>query len=241
MKKIAAILAALVIASSVAVTAFAVNNDPLSTITSSPMATLYSKTSFTVHTSGEGEIAATTDGSEPIFDDDNPVQSKTFDAEKGISVKLKAKAKEGSKFLYWLNATTSEIYSFNPNESFIVDGSLENVELIAIFDVESDKSLVAAKVYGKGQVAGSDDGTDPVFDNNNRMLYSAFTVDKDKKVKFTAKPDDGYVFVFWANEETKEFVSFEDTVTVDADKNMHLVAVYDADVERYMMSINTEG
>ena len=52
-----------------------------------------------VNTYGDGQIAVTSDGMEPVFNDAAPLQSVAMNVDKGAAAKLKAKAKPASKKL----------------------------------------------------------------------------------------------------------------------------------------------
>lgn len=60
---------------------------------------------------GDGQLAATEDGSEPVFNDEYPIQSVAFNMDKGATAKVKATAAEGYKFMYWFDKDKEAFYS----------------------------------------------------------------------------------------------------------------------------------
>ncbi len=189
-----------------------------------------------VNTYGDGQIAVTSDGMEPVFNDAAPLQSVAMNVDKGAAAKLKAKANEGYKFMYWYDEDNETIYSI---EDTIEVEMNEPLNLIAYFEEDAEKVLLKAKTLGEGLVSGSQDGTEPGFEEGNIYGDSvALNVIKGETAKLKAQPKEGYIFVCWANEDTNEIISLEDTIEVTMDEPLNLIAAFDVAGERHRVNVN---
>ncbi len=116
-----------------------------------------------VNCMGDGQIVGTEDGSEPVFNDEYPMQSIAFNMDKGATAKVKAKANEGYKFMYWFDEDKETIYS---KEDTIEIEMNEPLNLIALFDVDAETVTLQASVMGEGMIEGTADGSEPEFDDD---------------------------------------------------------------------------
>ena len=85
------------------------------------------------NTRGMGCLEASADGSDPVFDDEYPMQSLYYNVVKGESVIFAAKAYEGWVFREWQYKATGEVYSKDATITITADTPLD---LIAVFDTE---------------------------------------------------------------------------------------------------------
>ena len=233
MKKIITLMLVLALAGTMGATAAfaAPGDDPAPT-----GETQTDKVLLKVNCFGDGQIVGTDDGSEPVFDDEYPMQSIAFNMDKGATAKVKAKANEGYKFMYWFDEDTETIYSMEDTIEITMD---EPLSLIAYFDVDAERVLLKANVLGEGLISGTQDGTEPGFGEDDIYGDSvALNVIKGETAKLKAQPKEGYVFVWWINEDTNEIISMEDTIEVKMDEPMNLVAAFDVAGERHRVNVN---
>ncbi len=184
---------------------------------------------------GDGQIAGTDDGSEPVFNDDAPVQSLSFNMDKGATAKLKAKGNEGFQFVYWFDMDTEEIYSTNDTIEIEINKA---TELVAFFDEDGERVELRGGVMGEGIIEGTMDGTEPEFDDDFPTQSLLMNVIKGRTARLKAKPKDGYTFVCWINNDTSEIYSMEDTIDVKMEEPLYLVAVFDIAGERHSVNVN---
>lgn len=85
------------------------------------------------NTRGLGSVEASTDGSEPVFDDEHPITSLHYNVVKGESVIFSAKADEGWVFREWQHRATGEVFS---KDATITITAGEPLDLVAVFDAE---------------------------------------------------------------------------------------------------------
>ena len=236
MKKIITLILVLALAGTMGTTAaFAAPDDTTPTTGE----TRTDKVLLKVNCFGDGQIVGTDDGSEPVFDDEYPMQSIAFNMDKGATAKVKAKANEGYKFMYWFDEDTETIYSMEDTIEITMD---EPLSLIAYFDVDAERVLLKANVLGEGLISGTQDGTEPGFGEDDIYGDSvALNVIKGETAKLKAKPKEGYIFVAWVNGDTDELYSMDDTVEVEMNEPLYLVAYFDVDAERFPVMVNVEG
>ena len=233
MKKIITLMLVLALAGTIGTTAAfaAPGNDPVPT-----GETQTDKVLLKVNCFGDGQIVGTDDGSEPVFDDEYPMQSIAFNMDKGATAKVKAKANEGYKFMYWWDEDNETFYSMD--ETIEIEMN-EPLNLTAYFDVDAERVLLKAKTFGEGLVSGTQDGTEPGFGEDDIYGDSvALNVIKGETAKLKAQPKEGYIFVCWANEDTNEIISMEDTIEVTMDEPLNLIAVFDVAGERHRVNVN---
>ncbi len=233
MKKFVTIMLVLALAGTMGATAaFAAPDDTTPTTGE----TRTDKVLLKVNCFGDGQIVGTDDGSEPVFDDEYPMQSIAFNMDKGATAKVKAKANEGYKFMYWFDEDTETIYSMEDTIEITMD---EPLNLIAYFDVDAERVLLKAKTFGEGLVSGTQDGTEPGFGEDDIYGDSvALNVIKGETAKLKAQPKEGYIFVCWANEDTNEIISMEDTIEVTMDEPLNLIAAFDVAGVRHRVNVN---
>ena len=233
MKKFVTIMLVLALAGTMGATAaFAASDDTTPTTGE----TRTDKVLLKVNCFGDGQIVGTDDGSEPVFDDEYPMQSIAFNMDKGATAKVKAKANEGYKFMYWFDEDTETIYSMEDTIEITMD---EPLSLIAYFDVDAERVLLKAKTFGEGLVSGTQDGTEPGFGEDDIYGDSvALNVIKGETAKLKAQPKEGYIFVCWANEDTNEIISMEDTIEVTMDEPLNLIAAFDVAGVRHRVNVN---
>ena len=233
MKKIITLMLVLALAGTMGATAAfaAPGNDPVPT-----GETQTDKVLLKVNCFGDGQIVGTDDGSEPVFDDEYPMQSIAFNMDKGATAKVKAKANEGYKFMYWWDEDNETFYSMD--ETIEIEMN-EPLNLTAYFDVDAERVLLKAKTFGEGLVSGTQDGTEPGFGEDDIYGDSvALNVIKGETAKLKAQPKEGYIFVCWANEDTNEIISMEDTIEVTMDEPLNLIAAFDVAGERHRVNVN---
>ena len=233
MKKIITLILVLALAGTMGTTAaFAAPDDTTPTTGE----TRTDKVLLKVNCFGDGQIVGTDDGSEPVFDDEYPMQSIAFNMDKGATAKVKAKANEGYKFMYWFDEDTETIYSMEDTIEITMD---EPLSLIAYFDVDAERVLLKANVLGEGLISGTQDGTEPGFGEDDIYGDSvALNVIKGETAKLKAQPKEGYIFVCWANEDTNEIISMEDTIEVTMDEPLNLIAAFDVAGVRHRVNVN---
>lgn len=183
-----------------------------------------------------GHIAMSMDGTDPVFDPDSP-DDIVSNIPVGDTVILSAAADDGYKFMYWLNEDTMDIYSTDKTVDITAE---ENLTLKAIFDLDVEKVLIVANSSQGGNVAMSAEGSDPLDDSEAIGGGNAGgNIAIGEIVAFGAKPDEGWKFVCWINEETEELYSMDQTVYVTAEVPLTIKAVFDRDVERVLIIANS--
>ncbi|MBQ8133849.1 MAG: InlB B-repeat-containing protein, partial [Clostridia bacterium] len=188
-----------------------------------------------------GLISGTQDGTEPGFgEDDIYGDSVALNVIKGETAKLKAQPKEGYVFVWWINEDTNEIISMEDTIEVTMD---EPLNLVAAFDVDGVRHRINVNIgegVGQGQLAYTEDGSEPEF---NEYHYTSLVLSalEGRTVKLKAKPDEGYKFLFWYDEDKQEIISFEDTLSFEATEGMNITANFDLDVDRVLLKVNTEG
>ena len=236
MKKIITLMLVLALAGTMGATAAFAAPEGTGVETPDQGQTQTDKVLLKVNCFGDGQIVGTDDGSEPVFDDESPMQSIAFNMDKGAAAKVKAKANEGYKFMYWFDEDTETIYSTEDTIEITMD---EPLSLIAYFDVDAEKVLLKAKTFGEGLISGTQDGTEPGFGEDDIYGDSvALNVIKGETAKLKAKPKEGYIFVCWINEDTNEIISMEDTIEVTMDEPQNLVAAFDVAGVRHRINVN---
>lgn len=106
---------------------------------------------------------------------------------------------------------------------------------------DSEKSLIKVNINGNGQIAVSDDGSTPVFDDEKPVQSAAFNAKKGQTIIFSAKADEGNVFVGWIDSESKEILSASETFEINAEKPMDIIAVFEYPEDYVQIAANTEG
>lgn len=142
---------------------------------------------------GSGCIEASTDGSDPVFDDEHPMKSLYYNTVKGESVIFSAKADEGWEFAEWQERATGKTYSTDATITITADTPLD---LLAVFkekgaathkltDAEliqwtlkdyQDKTGTAANA---AITSWSDDGYNITLTDDNDMVLDTYTVNPD--------------------------------------------------------------
>ena len=89
--------------------------------------------------------------------------------------------------------------------------------------------LINATTKGNGQIAGIDDGSEPVFDDEYPFQQAVYNANKGTTIKLSAKADEGWTFKEWKNKQTRETYSTDASVTIEANEALELVAVFAAD------------
>ncbi len=223
MKKIITFLLVLTLAGAMATTAFAAQEGAAETITASAAdesGPMY------ITTEGRGQVAVSFDGSEPVFDDESPMQTATINPSVVDTVTLGAKADEGWTFAYWINADTGEFYSADAIITVEVTGSLN---LKAVFADDSLLTVTATR-EGSGQVAISLDGSEPEFDDEFPMQNAGASVNVGDTVTLGAKADEGWIFTGWRYADTNDFYSDKATISIEVTETLHLVAVFEEEM-----------
>ena len=233
MKKIITFLLVLTLAGAMATTAFAAQEEAAETITASAAD---ESGPMSVTTEGRGQVAVSIDGSEPVFDDEYPMQTATINPSVVDTVTLGAKADEGWTFAYWINADTGEFYSADAIITVEVTGSLN---LKAVFADDSLLTVTAGR-EGNGQVAISIDGSEPVFDDEHPMQSAAASAKAGDTLILGAKADEGWNFVYWIKADTGEFYSADAVISVEVTGNLNLKAVF-ADASLLTVTAIREG
>ena len=172
---------------------------------------------------GQGQIAGTEDGTMPEFDPDYPMQTAAYNLPKGTVIKLSAKADEGSKFLFWMDEETGEIYSDQPDIAVELDKALS---LEAFFDLDIERVQVRANTFGSGCIASSEDGSEPEIDQEYPEQSIVLSVYKGYTAAFLAEPEDGWEFVKWHDKNSHTTYSTDKLITVEPNEPLDLVAVF---------------
>ena len=236
MKKIITLMLVLALAGTIGTTAAFAAPEGTGVETPDQGQTQTDKVLLKVNCMGDGQIVGTEDGSEPVFNDEYPMQSIAFNMDKGATAKVKAKANEGYKFMYWFDEDKETIYSMEDTIEITMN---EPLNLIALFDVDAERVLLKANVLGEGLISGTQDGTEPGFGEDDIYGDSvALNVIKGETAKLKAQPKEGYIFVCWANEDTNEIISMEDTIEVTMDEPLNLIAAFDVAGVRHRINVN---
>ena len=233
MKKIITFLLVLTLAGAMATTAFAAQEEAAETITASAAD---ESGPMSVTTEGRGQVAVSIDGSEPVFDDEYPMQTATINPSVVDTVTIGAKADEGWTFAYWINADTGAFYSADAIITVEVTG---NLNLKAVFADDSLLTVTAIR-EGNGQIAISLDGSDPVFDDENPVQNAGASVSAGDTIILGAKADEGWNFVYWIKADTGEFYSADAVISVEVTGNLNLKAVF-ADASLLTVTAIREG
>lgn len=159
---------------------------------------------ITVGTTFGGQIKSTDDGTEPVFDPEHPYQSAYYNAIKGSTVIIKAKADEGYRFVCWLNTDTNNIYS---TDEMITVAAEEALNVQAVFEEDVETVLIKANTEGRGQISGSDDGSEPELSDEFPMQSLYYNTPVGTTLRMKAKADEGYKFLFWFNNAKTEIYS----------------------------------
>ena len=120
----------------------------------------------------------------------------------------------------------------NPEDDEYLQYELMNVELTPFSEFKSasnERVLINATTKGNGQIAGSDDGSEPVFDDEYPFQQAVYNANKGTTIKLSAKADEGWTFKEWKNKQTRETYSTDASVTIEANEALELVAVFAAD------------
>ena len=96
---------------------------------------------------------------------------------------------------------------------------------------------IKAGTYGGGQVAMVK-GSECEFNGMNAFNVN---LEKGKEVTFRAYADEGYTFLYWYDDISGETVSMEEDITVNADKELDLYAIFDVDGESYEIKASVYG
>ena len=96
---------------------------------------------------------------------------------------------------------------------------------------------IKAGTYGGGQVAMVK-GSECEFNGMNAFDVN---LEKGKEVTFRAYADEGYTFLYWYDDIRGEIVSSEEDITVNADKELDLYAIFDVDGESYEINASVYG
>ena len=75
----------------------------------------------------------------------------------------------------------------------------------------------------------------------NGMNAFNVNLEKGKEVTFRAYADEGYTFLYWYDDISGEIVSSEEDITVNADKELDLYAIFDVDGESYEIKASVYG
>ena len=223
MKKIITFLLVLTLAGAMATTAFAAQEEAAETITASAAD---ESGPMSVTTEGRGQVAVSIDGSEPVFDDEYPMQTATINPSVVDTVTIGAKADEGWTFAYWINADTGAFYSADAIITVEVTG---NLNLKAVFADDSLLTVTAIR-EGNGQIAISLDGSDPVFDDENPVQNAGASVSAGDTIILGAKADEGWIFTGWRYADTNEFYSDKATISIEVTETLNLVAVFEEEM-----------
>ncbi len=102
----------------------------------------------------------------------------------------------------------------------------ENQKQFTALVPETDRVLIGAQCSGLGQIAGTDDGTAPVFDDEYPYQSVYFNQERGITVTLAAKAFEGWQFVKWQNARTGANYSYSETITLTAEEELALVAVF---------------
>ena len=87
------------------------------------------------------------------------------------------------------------------------------------------KPLVKIRTEGPGEIAFTEDGSEPVFDEEYPFSTGFFYVMDDGVYRIATRATEGGKFVKWTN--NGEDYSSDEELTIETDEDMDLVAVYD--------------
>jgi len=192
MKKIITLLLVLSLAGAMSTTALAAaDGTPKSNSTN---ASSTNTVQITVKASGDGCIAATTDGSD-IHDNEVTSLELDLNPDKESKIILKAKANDGYKFIGWKDEKYDAIFDERETISFYAE---EEMNITAVF--EYNRVNISVKASGDGCIAATTDGSD-IHDNEVTSLELDLNPDKESKIILKAKANDGYKFVGWKDEK----------------------------------------
>ncbi|MBR1563262.1 MAG: InlB B-repeat-containing protein [Ruminococcus sp.] len=96
---------------------------------------------------------------------------------------------------------------------------------------------IKAGTYGGGQVAMVK-GSECEFNGMNAFNVN---LEKGKEVTFRAYADEGYTFLYWYDDISGENVSSQEDITVNADKDLDLYAVFDVEGESFEIKASVYG
>ncbi len=235
MKKLVTLFLVLALAGAMTTTAMAAPDSPTGSGGSSQTE---ERVLITAEAAYGGQIKSTNDGTEPVFDPEYPYQSSYQNALKGSTIIIKAKADEGYRFVCWLNTDTNGIYS---TYEMITITAEEALNVKAVFELDVEKVLIKANTEGMGQIAGSDDGSEPELSDEFPMQSLYYNTPVGTTIKMKAKAYEGYKFMCWVDMNKLNIYSMEDTIEIEAAEALDLVAFFDVDAERFQVMVNTEG
>ena len=215
-KKVIAVIAALTLAAAGTVTAVAFTGESAKPVTTAAQAPAKIKAG----TYGGGQVAMVK-GSECEF---NGMNAFDVNLEKGRTVTFRAYADEGYTFLYWYDDISGEIVS---SEEDITVNADKELDLYAIFDVDSESYEIKASVYGEGYIEGTNDGTEPEIDPEFPMTSVTVNTTEEQGAVLIAQAKDGYKFTGWVNADTKEVLSTEERFVITPDTALSLTAVFE--------------
>ena len=144
-------------------------------------------------TEGNGLVAATDDGSEPVFNEEHPYQQAVYNAIKGTTIRLTAKAAEGWTFKEWKNALTGRLYSTDEAITVEANGSLK---LTAVF-VDANQPVTTDETFLQWVKADYEKKTGvavyPEYTSISDETYEIAVKDKDGKLldTYTIDPKTG--------------------------------------------------
>ena len=119
------------------------------------------------------------------------------------------------------------------------------ITLTAQWEIDDsvERILIKGNIQGSGQLAVSENGEEPVFDEAHPITSLNNNTVKGESLIFSAKPDDGWKFIEWQDRATGEVYSKDATITITADVPLDLIAVFDAEdsAERILISGNVRG
>lgn len=222
MKKILTLLLVAVLAGAMATTASAAPETPAEN--ANPIAAANESVLITANIEGNGQVAFSDYDSEPVFDNVHPKQSAFVNAVVGSTIRISAKADEGWRFAYWMNADTQEFISMDATISVEVTGAMN---LKAVF-ADASLVVVTASADGNGQVAIFQDGSEPAFENDFPIQNPAVQAAVGDTVILSAKADEGWKFTEWKNSDTGEMYSTDAMITISVTEALNLTAVFEA-------------
>ena len=112
------------------------------------------------------------------------------------------------------------------------------IPFTAFSAIKDERVVIKANIEGWGQIEGTDNGLEPVFDDDYPMQSIAFNIVKGRPVKLIAKANEGYEFLGWKNAETNEIISTDTKLEFTAEAPLDLVAVF---AERVLLKAGIEG
>ena len=200
----------------------------------------YNRVNISVKTSGDGCIAATTDGSD-IHDDEVTSLELDLNPDKESKIILKAKANDGYKFIGWKDEKYDAI--FDERETIFFDAE-EDMNIAAVFEYNEDSEdvVIRCSKEGIGYIAFSNDGTEPVIDYSDSADMMLIEAEKGDKLIFKAEPGDGCSFAGWINEKSGKIFSNEEVLSFDAYTDMEFYALFVGfDMDLVTVKASTEG